>query len=455
MLCLNRWYLILLSSVVFLVHAMAPAQEKSAFGLILELSWDDTETIPHDEIIKRCSEVLANREKHTAVAIAEALARRGEAYARLRRFDDAITDLDALCRLNPKAAKPRIMQAATLAAMGKIDDALTDAKEAISLEPKYAPAHVALGFLLLTQGSLDEAAAAAKKATQLDREYGKATYLRALIAHEKGDLKESLSLVNRYLEQHPIPDIGDRDHPYNLRGWIVLRQNRPSEALSNFLLARKLNPDSVSALQNIYLACEDMQKWHVAAKAGEQLTRLRPNNMDSHLFLAHALAKIGEQKLARASLEEALRVAPPVNPAWENAYCGKVYFLIGENANAKECIDRALKTDLDCGPALFARVTILSTCADERFRNGAEALRLAKAYQDNEKRRWGADHYRSYLLLADAAAECGEFSEALKHLRKGIALAGPDRNVRELHERAKLFENKKTHRHKPAETNSK
>ena len=92
-----------------------------------------------EEVVKVCSDILTNRDKHSAEIIAEALSRRGDAYGRLKKLEEALADFDSLCELKPKAAKPRSMRAALLAGMGRLEEGFAAAKEAIALEPKLVP----------------------------------------------------------------------------------------------------------------------------------------------------------------------------------------------------------------------------------------------------------------------------------------------------------------------------
>jgi tetratricopeptide (TPR) repeat protein len=433
------------TSIFLVLHTVVFAQGVSGLKIILELPSRDDQSISSEEIVKHCSDVLASRDKHGAETVAHALLVRGEVYYRLGKLGDALTDFDALCKLKPKMGQARSRRALTLAAMARMDDAINCAKEAVALEPKLAANHAALGELLRLQGKLDDALASAKTALEIDPDLAVGYYLCALIANAQGDGKESLKMVNRYLEKRPLPDLAEPDHPYLFRGWLLLGASRPADALNNFFLGRKLNPSSPAAALGILYSYSDLRKWHLSAKAAEQLVKLAPNVPEYHLYQSYAQAKIGANQPARKSMEEAVRRAVEPNAQF-TAHKGSVHFLLGEYSLALECFDSALEVDKDCSVAIAGKSLMLATCAEAKYRDGAEARKLARRDYDQEKGK-RPDHCSTFLLLADAEAECGNSQEALRLARKALEHAGPDREHGEFLERIKLFENKKPYRY--------
>src|SRR5437899_1188200 len=106
---------LVVTTLYLLVSSGVSAQGELEYKMIRELPAEDTTTVAPEEIVKICTGILASRDKYGRKLVAEALLRRGAALSRLKRFDAALTDLDALLDLTPKDAKARASRASVLA----------------------------------------------------------------------------------------------------------------------------------------------------------------------------------------------------------------------------------------------------------------------------------------------------------------------------------------------------
>jgi tetratricopeptide (TPR) repeat protein len=108
---------------------------------------------------------------------------------------------------------------------------------------------------------------------------------------------------------------------------------------------------------------------------------------------------------------------------------------------AVEDLERALRMDASEQGAALRLAWILAACPDDAIRNGPRALELARSVC--EARNW--QDWVALESYAVAAAELGQFDEAVTHQKTAIALAPPSERPA-MDERLGTFEAKKAWR---------
>lgn len=426
--------------------APAPAQTKTDLALIWDLaSARAAGLVTSDEIIARCSKLLEGKEQLKREAVALLHLRRGEAYVRVKKLDQGLKDFDSACELEPKMAHARALRALTLTAVGRFDDAVSDAKKAIALDPEFALARYALGQALLDQGLVDESRDCAKAALKIDARCALAYYLLAQASAKSKADDECLKMLNKYLELRPLPDFGEPEDLYVLRASLLLRLNRPADALENVRLAQKLNPKSVKAASYMRMCYQEMHEWNLMAIAAERLVKLDPGNAEFKVDHALASAKAGTIAEAKKALEDAIRAAPKDNIRLAAAIAA-VQFLVGENEKAARAFEAVLNGDPDDIGATWGLAMMLSTCSDPKYRDAVKAVKYARQAYETDKRRFG-ERPIALLMLADAEAEAGNFAEAIRLARKCLEVAAPECDRSEFHRRIELFGKKQPYRY--------
>ena len=84
---------------------------------------------------------------------------RGAAYARIGRFQEAITDFTTAIKIDPNNVAAYTNRALAYRQINRNDAAMSDFNTAVSVNPRHAPAFLGRANLYRTQGLLSEAMA--------------------------------------------------------------------------------------------------------------------------------------------------------------------------------------------------------------------------------------------------------------------------------------------------------
>lgn len=140
-------------------------------------------------------------------------------------------------------------------------------------------------------------------------------------------------------------------------------------------------------------------------------------NLTAHFGLGKSLAEQGRNREALAQFEAALALKPDFAEA--EGQIGLMLAGQGDLENAVAHYRRAIQSRPDSAGALNNLAWLFSTCPDARYRNGAEAVRLAEHACE-------VTHFQKAIFigtLAAAYAEAGRFEEAIVAAQKAHDLA--------------------------------
>ncbi len=195
---------------------------------------------------------------------------------------------------------------------------------------------------------------------------------------------------------------------------------------------------AVSALALMGLTCcawQQVSYWKDAETLWRHALACTSNNYLAHSSMGIALAEHGHLDEAIAQYRTALEINPDYELAHYNlglALAGR-----GEVEEALAHFRTALDIRPDHAAVLNNMAWILATNAEEKFRDGAEAVRLAqRANQLSPHDANGLD------TLAAAYAEAGRFQDALAAAREALQLAtaaGNRRLAESLRKRIELY----------------
>jgi len=173
---------------------------------------------------------------------------------------------------------------------------------------------------------------------------------------------------------------------------------------------------------------------------------LRPFQFRPSLTASHRGLKASDWQAIKVEYESVLRASP--NDALTHAQLAGLLQNQGETEEAVKHYREALRIKPDQPVILNNFAWLLATCQEAHFRDGAQAVQLAK-------RACELTHYRETMLvgtLAAAYAEAGRFDEAMATAQKACALASESGQPELLERNQKLLELYRQHQpyHEPA-----
>jgi tetratricopeptide (TPR) repeat protein len=265
------------------------------------------------------------------------------------------------------------------------------------------------------------------------------TLQAAIGAIEEGRLDEARRILDANLAARST-NVG-----LNIRGDILLKQGRPSEALTAFDAAIKLTPRMPEAHCNRGAALQEMGRLEEALAAEDKALRLRPDYATAHFNRGNVLKAMTRMEDAIAAYSRALKARPgfadamlnrglarlalgsapdaladfdhvlAMRPRDATALVGRAgaYRDLGDFARAFAATDAATAIEPDNLEAALIRVNLL-----DMTEQNANALEVAEAAVV----RHGADG-RAHAARAIALRKLKRFEEALAAADEAVRLA--------------------------------
>ncbi len=229
---------------------------------------------------------------------------------------------------------------------------------------------------------------------------------------ERGNFPEAFALFERAVALFPA-------NPETRLAYAdaLARANRPQEAIRQYAAALQLNPRLAAAHNGLGAGLANQGQLAEGIAHMEEALRLSPNFQLARDNLAKARQMLSNNEEVESRYETARTQGLASAEEWVglgNALLGKGRFDL-----AQDCYRRALEKRSDSVDALNRLAWLLSTHAEERLRNGAEALKLA----ESACALTGQTNAFSLNTLAAAYAENGRFPEAVAAAQRAYDLA--------------------------------
>ena len=255
-------------------------------------------------------------------------------YLERRRFDDALKELEAATRLEPRQAGLQLLRAHVLHAAGRSGEAAEGFRRAWTLDP-VDPAKAYLLLANASGASPPDTARARAALSALQRGlmqgtpgaptpfthlaviqdsgapvFPPARYAAGFALILQGQHQEGLARLRDALAGDPlVADPGLRTDPM-VQGMAEFRGGRIDGALRHFQSALTLTPDSSEVhrlLGTVYWVRGDLVR---SAEHLQSAVRLRPDDERSWSALARSFAERGELQESARVLEDGLRNVP-------------------------------------------------------------------------------------------------------------------------------------------------
>ena len=226
-------------------------------------------------------------------------------------------------------------------------------------------------------------------------------------------------------------------------GNALEQQGNLDKAILHYSKALKINPNYAEAHNNLgyILACQKHYK--EAIEHYTEAIRIKPSYTEAHNNLGTALLHQGNEKEAIVHYNEALKYNPKYAGTYYNL--GKVYINQNKIEIGIQFYKKALKLNPEMTQVLYNLSWLLASHENEKYRNGKEALVLAKELckitQNSQPLALDA--------LAAAYAETGKFDAAALTAKKGLKIAlnqGPKELVLGLKKRLELYQERRPYR---------
>ena len=218
-------------------------------------------------------------------------------------------------------------------------------------------------------------------------------------------------------------------------GNALEQQGDLDKAIFHYSKALKINPNYAEAHNNLGYTLARQKHYKEAIFHYKEALRIKPSYTEAHNNLGTTFLFQGNEKKAIYHYYEALKYNPKYAGAYYNL--GKIYVNRNKIEKGIHFYKKALK--------LNHLSWLLASHEDEKYRNGKEALDLAKEFCKITKN----SQPLALDALAAAYAETGRFNEAVFSVRRALKLTlkfGPNELILGLKKRLRLYQDKRPYR---------
>lgn len=297
----------------------------------------------------------------------------------------------------------------------------------------HAKALQNLSKVLAWAGKYEEAQRLIEVAAAMTPDDAGVHFQFGVCAQREGDLVEAAKHYEQAIRLAP-----DYVEAHNNLGSVLEELGELQEAMDHFRLAIALNCDDDKAHFNLGKVLLQQGDLEPALEHFRRVVELRPLDAEAYVVLASALVRVGQGDGAVEALERAGELKPR-DPDILNKL-GSLRAAQGDYADAQDCYRRALGLDANHVGAMESLAWLLATARDARFRDGKEAVKLAKRACEMAPNEDPA----TIDVLAGAQAEAGCFEQASATARQAEKLAleqGRTGLARTIGRRLELYEN--------------
>ncbi len=363
--------------------------------------------------------------------------------------------------------------------------ALDEFARALALRPDYSPAYVSYARALYDAGDLDRALLTFEKAAELEGSphayFGLAMIMlsRSELEACREHLLTALKIEPQYPDAHRLlaevlrrlgqpgeaarhlgiaqnlPGVTPLSDPvydeltgkgisafwYRERGLVYQATGRLEEAILQFRTALEIKPDP-EGHNYIGNLLQRLGRFDEAIGQYRTALQLESNNYAAVNSLGQALFESGRVNEAVHWAEGALRLHPEAPDVYLSL--GTFYMRTARDAEAIATFQRGLEQTPNFAPIAMRLAWLLATSPKAEFRNGKEAIELAKSaceesdFQDPE----------ALDVLAAAYAETGQYEKAVTTARDALdKVAATDKHeARQIEYHLKFFESRRPYR---------
>jgi tetratricopeptide (TPR) repeat protein len=235
---------------------------------------------------------------------------RGDAYAWLEQWDQAIAEYSAAVEVKPTYLVARKVLAVALYHQGRREEALQQYRKMLELTPDDPDLLTDVGGMLLNLNRPAEAEEAFSQALRLKPGVASVHVNRAVALLRQGQLDRAVDECRAALRIEPELAVAH----YNL-GLALAAQGASEEAAVAYRAAVDADPGYAEARINLGTLLAKKGQLDAAIDEYRQVLARDPNHFEALYNLASALATQGHPDQASAALKRALEIRPDSAPA--------------------------------------------------------------------------------------------------------------------------------------------
>lgn len=277
---------------------------------------------------------------------------RGESYKNLNQFDKAIKDYTAAIKINPQYREAYWSRAIVYGATRNLRASITDYKKALALTPPEDNVNQATLYcnIAASEGMLgqpDSALAHDSAAIKANPGYARAYNLRGHLYQSINKYPEAITYFTRAIDNYKDNDEKMLSYWYTDLADAKSANKQLKEAINDYSLALKLNPDNGIAYWNRGGAYDRHQDYELAASDYSKAMNYYKDDKEnlSKLYVDRATNELGQSLLAPAIKDDSTAIA--LDPNNKSAYfnLADAYTQNGDYQKAVDEYRAALKFD--------------------------------------------------------------------------------------------------------------
>jgi len=228
---------------------------------------------------------------------------------------------------------------------------------------------------------------------------------------DRGKIEEAIALYRKSISLNPDDDVA-----YNDMGVALLKQGKAEEALGYFQKAVERNPGYELNLSNLGNTLYGLGRKEEALRYFLKAVIVAPDSPAPHFYLGNNYLELGRKEEALKHYKMVVKMSPFF--ARPHQRLGEIYYSLCRFGESIEHYHKAIVIQPRWFDVKIALAWELSTIEDKKFRNGAEAVKLAEEVCRNE-------NFRNPVHLDTLAATytaAGRFSEAIETEQKALRI---------------------------------
>ncbi len=304
---------------------------------------------------------------------------RWEAYDKLKRYDEALADVNNILAADPGNSQFHLAAAGIYYNKGAYSEAVDAYTKAIPKAPNAADLYYRIADAKAKLGDIDGQAAAAEDAIKRNTQFlADALVLLGRARYAQKRIPEAIDAFSRALTSRP-----DKLESYRQLAELHRSQNQVDEGIKVLENGRRLNATNGEVYKDLSLFYALAEKNDDAIATGKSATQLLPNDPIAHTRLCRAYYQARKSELAVGACNAALRLAPEDGESL--FYLSRATLDLKKPAEAERFSKRA--------------VTSLSAYTKENPLDADGFYMLGNAYADLQQNAPALEAYRKALEL--------------------------------------------------------